>query len=164
VYEICDGDGSAFGASGPQGSAEVEKLWKDYVKNDVDITTKPSEFNDRSNYSPFLDFGIAAGELTSGADGVKTQEEVALYGGTAGQTYNPNYHTDRDILVNYNVGVGVQMAKEITHAVATYGRNCKTLPANVKRSEKSATQKFPRKGRKWSDLEVSLMVSCRFSV
>jgi hypothetical protein len=45
--------------------------------------------------------------LISGADKVKTQKEVPLYGRTAEQTYDPNYRTDRDILVNYNVGVGL---------------------------------------------------------
>jgi hypothetical protein len=43
IYEIYDGDGSAFGISGPPGPAEVEKLSKDYFKNDVDSITKPSE-------------------------------------------------------------------------------------------------------------------------
>jgi hypothetical protein len=49
VHEIYDGDGSAFGTSGPPGSAEVEKPWEDYSKNNVDIPTKPSEFDGRSD-------------------------------------------------------------------------------------------------------------------
>jgi Zn-dependent M28 family amino/carboxypeptidase len=97
VYEIYDGDGSTFNTSGPPGSTEVEKLWEDYYKNDVGIPTKPSEFDGRSDYGPFLEAGIAAGGLTSGADGVKTDAEVAAYGGTAGQIYDPNYHTATNI-------------------------------------------------------------------
>lgn len=149
VYEIYDGDGSAFGTKGPPGSAEVEKLWEDFYKNDARIPTKPSEFDGRSDYGPFLDFGIASGGLTSGADGVKTEEEVALYGGTAGQIYDPNYHTSRDILANTNVGVWVQMAKGIAHAVATYGRSFESLPAKTKRSEKREVHTYQRKGGKW---------------
>lgn len=149
VYEIYDGDGSAFNISGPPGSAEVEKLWEDYFKNDVDIPTKPTEFDGRSDYGPFLDAGIAAGGLTSGADGVKTDEEVVLYGGTAGQIYDPNYHTAKDTLENLNVGVWVQMAKGIAHAVATYGRSFATLPAKIKRHERREVKAFQRKGGKW---------------
>jgi hypothetical protein len=44
--------------------------------------------------------------LTSGADGVKIEEEAALYGGAAGQIYGLNYHTDRDVLANTNVVFG----------------------------------------------------------
>ncbi|PMD51227.1 putative leucine aminopeptidase 2 [Hyaloscypha bicolor E] len=149
VYEIYDGDGSAFGTTGPPGSAEIEKLWEDYYKNDVRIPTQPTEFDGRSDYGPFLDFGIASGGLSSGADGVKTEEEVALYGGTAGQIYDPNYHTAQDILANTNVGVWVQMAKGIAHAVATYGRSFETLPAKTKRSEKREAHTYQRKGGKW---------------
>lgn len=149
VYEVYDGDGSAFGTSGPPGSAEVEKLWEDYYKNDVGIPTKPSEFDGRSDYGPFLDAGIAAGGLTSGADGVKTVAEAVLYGGTAGQIYDPNYHTNRDVLANANVGVWVQMVKGIAHAVATHGRSSETLPGKTKRSEMRETQAYQRKGGKW---------------
>jgi Zn-dependent M28 family amino/carboxypeptidase len=131
------------------GSAEVEKLWEDYYKNDARIPTQPTEFDGRSDYGPFLDFGIASGGLSSGADGVKTEEEVALYGGTAGQIYDPNYHTAQDILANTNVGVWIQMAKGIAHAVATYGRSFETLPAKTKRSEKREVHMYQRKGGKW---------------
>ncbi|KUJ17171.1 putative leucine aminopeptidase 2 [Mollisia scopiformis] len=149
VFEIYDGDGSAFNLSGPSGSAEVENLWEDYFKNEVNIPTKPSEFDGRSDYGPFLDAGIAAGGLTSGADGVKTDEEVALYGGTAGEIYDPNYHTARDTLENLNVGVWVQLTKGIAHAVASYGRSFETLPAKMKANEKREVHTFNRKGGKW---------------
>lgn len=148
-YEIYDGDGSAFNVSGPPGSAEVEKLWEDYFKNDVKIPTKPSEFDGRSDYGPFLDAGIAAGGLTSGADGVKTAQDVEWYGGTAGQIYDPNYHTARDTLENLNVGVWIQMVKGIAHAVATYGRSFETLPPKTKRSERRDVHAYQRKGGKW---------------
>lgn len=149
VYQIYDGDGSAFNVSGPPGSAEVEKLWEDYYKNEAGIPTGPTAFDGRSDYGPFLDADIAAGGLTSGADGVKTAAEVALYGGTAGQIYDPNYHTARDTLENLNVGVWIQLAKGIAHAVATYARSFETLPPKMKRNERRDVQTFKRKGGKW---------------
>jgi carboxypeptidase Q len=150
VYEIYDGDGSAFGISGPPGSAELEKLWEDYFPKDAGLPYNPSAFDGRSDYGPFLDFDIAAGGLTSGADGVKTEEDVAKFGGTAGIIYDPNYHTDRDILKNTNVGAWIQISKGIAHAVATYARSWEGFPAKTKRSvEKRESYNFQRKGGKW---------------
>jgi hypothetical protein len=73
-----------------------------------------------------------------------------LYGGTAGEVYDPNYHTDRDILKNTNVGVWIQISKGIVHAVATYGRSFDGFPAKTKREVgKREVAGFTRKGRKW---------------
>lgn len=152
VYEIYDGDGSAFGTSGPPGSAELEKLWEDYYANDIKSPTNPSEFDGRSDYGPFLDFGIAAGGLTSGADGVKTAEDVTKYGGQLGEIYDQNYHKATDTVENLNVGVWIQLTKGIAHAVATYARSFATLPPKVKRSEASVERRdlgYKRKGGKW---------------
>ncbi|CZS91396.1 related to aminopeptidase Y precursor, vacuolar [Rhynchosporium graminicola] len=150
VYQVYDGSGKTFNISGAPGSAEVQKLWEDYFKNDVNIATEPTAFDGRSDYGPFLDAGIAAGGLTSGADEVKSPEQVAIWGGTAGAILDPNYHTARDTLENLNVGVWVQMTKGIAHAVATYARSFASLPLKSKRSvvaKRDAT--FQRKGGKF---------------
>lgn len=150
VYEIYDGDGSAFNISGAPGSAEVEKLWEDFFRSKEDIPTQPTAFDGRSDYGPFLDAGIAAGGLSSGADGVKTEEEVLLYGGTAGLTYDPNYHSALDNLANCNVTVWTELTRGIGHAIAEYGASFDSLPAKSKRSEKRDTSStFARKGGKW---------------
>ena len=44
---------------------------------------------------PFLEIGIPAGGLFSGAEEVKTEEEAAIWGGTAGVAYDVNYHKVR---------------------------------------------------------------------
>lgn len=66
VYEIYDGDGSAFNITGPPGSAEVEKLWEDYFKNDAGLPSQPTAFDGRSDYGPFLEAGVASGGLSKG--------------------------------------------------------------------------------------------------
>lgn len=152
LYEIYDGDGSAFNISGAPGSAQVEKLWEDYFKDEVDIPTYPTAFDGRSDYGPFLDAGIAAGGLSSGADGIKTAEQVTKYGGTAGIIYDPNYHTAKDTLENLDVGVWIQLTKGIAHAVATYATSFSSLgpKAPVPRGlESRAVVQFDRKGGKW---------------
>ena len=47
-----------------------------------------------------LDSGIPAGGLFTGAEGIKTPAQVAVYGGTAGQQYDPCYHQACDTFAN----------------------------------------------------------------
>jgi Zn-dependent M28 family amino/carboxypeptidase len=41
-------------------------------------------FSGRSDYGPFIALNVPAGGLFTGAEGVKTAEEAALFGGTVG--------------------------------------------------------------------------------
>ncbi|KAI1085000.1 Zn-dependent exopeptidase [Whalleya microplaca] len=128
VLGIYDGDGSSFNLSGPAGSAEAERLFEDWY----DAQGYPhvgSEFNGRSDYGPFLDKGVPCGGLDTGADGVKTDEEVALFGGTAGIWYDPNYHSAKDNVTNLNLDAFETVGKGIAHAVATYGASWEGFPA-----------------------------------
>lgn len=76
-------------------SSRITELFIEYfvAKN---LTYDLTEFNGRSDYGPFLDFGIPlrlstdfngllagipAGGLDTGADGIKTMEERRSYGG-----------------------------------------------------------------------------------
>ena len=63
---------------------------------------KGTDFTGRSDYGPFIAAGIPAGGLFTGAEGVKTAEEAALWGGTAGQQYDPCYHLACDTFANNN--------------------------------------------------------------
>jgi carboxypeptidase Q len=152
VYAIYDGDGSAFGTSGPPGSGEVEKLFEDYLTNDAGLPHIPSEFDGRSDYGPFLDAGIASGGLDAGADGTKTVEEQALFGGTAGITYDENYHSAKDTVSNLNLGAWIQNVKGVAHAVATYGTSWAGFPPNqvtLKKRDTAAAAARLRSGGKY---------------
>lgn len=152
VYSIYDGDGSAFGTSGAPGSAEVEKLFEDYLTNDAGLPHVASEFDGRSDYGPFLDVGIACGGLDAGADGVKTVEEQKLFGGTANITYDPNYHSAKDTVSNLNVGAWIQNTKGVAHAVATYGTSWDGFPPNevsLKKRDTTAASGRLRAGGKY---------------
>lgn len=115
---VYDGDGSAFGAAGPAGSAQIEKVFTDYF-DASGLETDPTAFDGRSDYGPFIQYGIPAGGLFSGADDVKTPEQAAIYGGTAGETLDPNYHTPEDDITNVNPTVLGQLGDGAAHAVAT---------------------------------------------
>ena len=62
-------------------------------------------FDGRSDYVGFTDRGIPAGGVFAGAEGVKTPEEEAVYGGAAGSWYDPCYHQFCDNLITVFTGV-----------------------------------------------------------
>ena len=64
---------------------------------------KGTDFSGRSDYGPFIAVGIPAGGLFTGAEGIKTPEEVDLWGGTAGEQYDPCYHLACDTFDNINL-------------------------------------------------------------
>lgn len=125
VRFVYDGDGSAFGEKGPNGSALVEKVFLDYFKSQ-NLPAVPTEFDGRSDYFGFINNGIPAGGLFTGAEGVKTAEEAAVFGGTAGEPYDPCYHAACDSIGtpgtddNINVVVLEEMADAIAHSTLTF--------------------------------------------
>ncbi|MCG8363652.1 MAG: M28 family peptidase, partial [Pseudanabaenales cyanobacterium] len=104
VYFIYDGDDSnGVGAGpGPEGSAEIEQQFERFY-TDRGISFKGTDFSGRSDYAAFIEFGIPAGGLFTGAGDVKTEEEVAIWGGTAGDPYDPCYHLACDTFENVSL-------------------------------------------------------------
>jgi Zn-dependent M28 family amino/carboxypeptidase len=103
VFFIYDGDDSdAVGAGpGPAGSAEIEKTFEAFF-NMKGVPFKGTDFSGRSDYGPFIANGIPSGGLFTGAEGIKTAAEALLWGGTAGQQYDPCYHLACDTYANNN--------------------------------------------------------------
>jgi Zn-dependent M28 family amino/carboxypeptidase len=127
IYAIYDGDGSAFNVSGPPGSAEIEKTFQDFFtsRNTSFVAT---EFDSRSDYEAFIDVGIPAGGLFTGAEGEKTEEEAALFGGEAGIAYDENYHGPGDTIDNLSNEAYLVNTKAIADAVAKYALSFDSLP------------------------------------
>lgn len=92
-----DGDQSTFEAPVPvpEGSAEIEAVFDQYY-DAQGVAHEDSPFNGRSDYAPFIEAGIPSGGLFTGAEDVKTAEQVAAYGGVADLAYDPCYHQDCD--------------------------------------------------------------------
>lgn len=101
VFFIYDGDDSdAVGSGpGPGGSAQIEKVFESFFST-RGVPFKGTDFSGRSDYGPFIANGIPAGGLFTGAEGVKTAAEAAIWGGTAGQAYDPCYHLRCDTYAN----------------------------------------------------------------
>jgi Zn-dependent M28 family amino/carboxypeptidase len=123
VRFVYDGDGSddPNGLAGPPGSAQIEQLFTDYF-SDKGLATAPTAFDGRSDYGPFIEAGIPAGGLFSGAEGVKTEEEAAIFGGTAGAPYDPCYHQACDTVANLNTAALNERGDGVAHAVDTLAR------------------------------------------
>jgi hypothetical protein len=55
--------------------------------------------------------------LFSGAEGIKTPEQAATYGGTAGEAYDPCYHQACDDITNLSSEALFEMGDAAAHAV-----------------------------------------------
>ncbi|HVF13309.1 MAG TPA: M28 family metallopeptidase [Acidimicrobiales bacterium] len=127
VRFVYDGDNSAFpvgpgAAAGPPGSGYIEKVFVDYFSSQG-LASEPTAFSGRSDYGPFIEVGIPAGGLFTGAEGIKTPEQAVIYGGTAGIPYDPCYHQACDTIANVNVTAIDQMADATAYAVITFAQN-----------------------------------------
>jgi Zn-dependent M28 family amino/carboxypeptidase len=154
---VYDGDNSAFpvgtgSAAGPEGSGQIEDMFHDYFKS-VGLASAETPFSGRSDYGPFIAAGvdIPSGGLFTGAEGVKTEEQVAAFGGRAGVAYDPCYHQACDALVqdfgadqakaavyadlaslyklegNVNLQAIDEMSDAVAHAVLTYAFDTSTV-------------------------------------
>ncbi|EAU80838.1 LAP1 [Coprinopsis cinerea okayama7 len=107
-YLIYDGDGDTFNIPGPAGSAQIERLYEDFFK-ERELVSKPTNFSGRSDYGPFLEYGIPCGGLFTGAEGIKSREGAEWWGGDAGVAYDECYHMH-------------------SHSIATYARSLRGIP------------------------------------
>jgi Zn-dependent M28 family amino/carboxypeptidase len=138
VRFVYDGDNSSFpvgpgAAEGPPGSAYIEDLFIDYF-NSQGLANDPTPFSGRSDYGPFIAVGIPAGGLFTGAEGIKTAEQAATYGGTAGIAYDPCYHQACDTYDNVSTTGLDQMSDAAAHVVLTLSR----VKVDVRQTEATA--------------------------
>lgn len=117
VRFVYDGDNSTGeGVDGPAGSAQIEQLFTKYFTSQG-LASEETPFDGRSDYGPFLEVGIASGGLFTGAEGLKTAEQAATYGGTAGVAYDPCYHQACDDRGNISEQAIDEMSDAVAHAV-----------------------------------------------
>jgi Zn-dependent M28 family amino/carboxypeptidase len=101
VRFVYDGDGSDTPDAGPPGSDAIEQLFAEHFQRRR-LATRPTAFDGRSDYGPFIDVGIPAGGLFSGAEGIKSRDERRVFGGRAGVAYDACYHLVCDTIDNYS--------------------------------------------------------------
>ena len=106
----------------------------------VDLTLPPGP-------EPFIEAGIPAGGLFTGAEERKTEEEAAIFGGTAGLPLDPCYHGACDTIENINDFALDVNADAIATLTGTYAFDIgdmgatRPAPASAARSAEKHTHK-----------------------
>jgi len=125
VYDGDDSDGVGAGP-GPAGSAEIETLFESYYAG-VGESWKGTDFSGRSDYGPFIAVGIPSGGLFTGAEVIKTAEEEAIWGGTAGDQFDPCYHLACDTFDNINLHAFDVNTDAVAFTTLTYAYSTETV-------------------------------------
>jgi len=138
VRFVYDGDNSTGeGEVGPAGSGDIEQLFTRYFTNQR-LTSSPTAFDGRSDYGPFIENGVPAGGLFTGAEGVKTAAEAREYGGVAGVAYDPCYHSACDDRDNISVKAIDEMSDAAAHVLYVLAQN-RGLVQDTSKMKKSTT-------------------------
>ena len=125
IYDGDDSDGVGAGP-GPEGSAQIEELFESYYEG-LGLPFKGTDFSGRSDYGPFIAVGIPAGGLFTGAEGVKMEEEAAIWGGTAGEQYDPCYHLACDTFDNINLAAFDVNSDAVAFSTLQYAMNTDSI-------------------------------------
>lgn len=82
-------------------SYKIQQIFENHYKS-VELTFEMSDFDGRSDYGPFIENGIPAGGLDSGAEVLKTKKQRESFGGVEGKAFDPCYHLACDTIYNVN--------------------------------------------------------------
>jgi Zn-dependent M28 family amino/carboxypeptidase len=143
---VYDGDASDTASTGSTGSGVVEDVFVDFFES-IGRETEPTAFDGRSDYDAFVAAGIPAGGLFTGAEDIKTAEQAAKWGGTAGVAFDPCYHAACDTFANVSASeLGMtaldEMTDAIAHAILTFAMTSSAVQGTDRASD-NATRYDP---------------------
>ncbi|KAI1393679.1 uncharacterized protein F4822DRAFT_20592 [Hypoxylon trugodes] len=131
ALKIYDGNGTTYKRPGPPGSGDAELV----VAKGFETQGAPfkrTEISNRSDYAPFIDAHIPIAGLFSGANGIKTSDEAAMFGGEAGVPYDINYHKAEDEIQYINGTTLLLNTKALAYVIGIYGRSFEGFNAKSK--------------------------------
>ncbi|MCF6743619.1 M28 family peptidase [Blastococcus sp. KM273128] len=101
VQMVYDSDESTWDASAPipEGSTAIEDVYESFYTK-VGVPYDDAEYSGRSDYQAFINAGIPSGGLFTGAEVVKTERQAEIWGGRAGDQFDPCYHEACDTIDN----------------------------------------------------------------
>lgn len=130
IFMVYDGDESGWeapeGVPIPEGSTQIEDLFESYYTW-AGVPYDDAQFSGRSDYQAFIQNGVPAGGLFTGAEVVKTAQQAAIWGGTAGAQYDPCYHLVCDTIANLSLDALDVNTDAIATAVLTYAYSTETV-------------------------------------
>ena len=119
VIGVYDGDGSDFPDEGlPAGSGDIEAIYTAWFDS-IGQPWLPVEVGSSSDHAAFMPSGVPVGGLFTGAGDAKSADEQAIFGGQAGQEYDPNYHSAADTFDNVNQVALEVNGKASAHVIGT---------------------------------------------
>ena len=130
IFMVYDGDQSSFpppaGVPIPPGSPAIEDLFESFYTwrgEPYDDT----QFSGRSDYQAFINNGIPAGGLFTGAEVIKTAEQAAIWGGTVGAQFDPCYHEACDTFANNSNHALEVNADAVAFSILTYAYSTESV-------------------------------------
>ena len=130
IFMVYDADESTFdapaGVTIPPGSSQIEDVFESFYT----LRSEPYDdtaFDGRSDYQAFINNGIPAAGLFTGAEGRKTAAQTAIWGGTTGAQYDPCYHQACDTFANNNLHALDVNADAIAFAVLTFAYSTESV-------------------------------------
>jgi Zn-dependent M28 family amino/carboxypeptidase len=114
------------GSTQPPGSDVIEDLFGVFWDS-KGLPHELVEVGGRSDHFAFAAFGVPIGGLFTGAEVIKTPDQAALYGGVAGEQFDPCYHLACDTFENVSLDVLDQMTDATAFAILTYSMNTESV-------------------------------------
>ena len=106
----------------PEGSAGIERTLVGLLK-EAGKTAQDTSFDGRSDYESFTRAGIPVGGVFTGAVDDMTEQQAKLWGGAAGQPFDPNYHQKTDTLDHIDRAALDINGKAAAYSVGLYAQD-----------------------------------------
>jgi Zn-dependent M28 family amino/carboxypeptidase len=148
VYDGDLSDSTPPPGGAPAGSGQIEQIFLRYFDR-KGLATDPTAFDGRSDYGPFIANGVPAGGLFTGAEGIKTPEQEAVYGGFAGLAYDPCYHQACDTFFNLSYTALDQMSDAAAHATWKLASSRTPIAETTAASAKAKKGKRMNRMKRW---------------
>ena len=130
IFMVYDADESTFpapeGVTIPPGSTAIEDLYESYYTA-IGEPYDDTEFSGRSDYEAFILAGIPSSGLFTGAEEIKTEEQEMIWGGTAGEAFDPCYHLACDTLENVDLHALAVNSDVIAFAALTFAYSTESV-------------------------------------
>ncbi len=104
----------------------IEKVFKDWFAARGVPTEIETEGDGRSDHAPFKNVGVPVGGLFTGAGRIKTSAQAQKWGGTAGRSFDPCYHSSCDTTANLNDTALDRNSDALAHGVWTLSSGAAT--------------------------------------
>jgi Zn-dependent M28 family amino/carboxypeptidase len=134
VRFVYDGDGSDTSFAGSNGSANIEDVFLSYFA-DQSLPVEATAINSAHSPQSFMSVRIPIGGLFGGADGIKTEEQASIYGGVAGEQYDPCFHLACDTFDNVSLQALDEMSDAAAHSVIIFAMTKASVNGTDKEEE-----------------------------